>query len=127
MLRRNLIRLGAAVLAVVGICSATIPSALAIGYYNLPGSFCQCLGYGNGAGYHSCLVLGPSTWAGFCAPNEVRLPCPPRPPYAWYCNCQCGPADGGSWLNEPAIAPAPGPQPAPDPTPAAMRRLPVLR
>ena len=120
MLRRNSIRLGAALMIVAGMCAATIPAASAAGYYNLPGSFCQCFGYGNGAGYHSCLVLGPSTWDGFCAPNEVRLPYPPQPPYAYYRNCQCGPMDNGTWLSEPTMLPSPGPQPTP--APAAMRR-----
>jgi hypothetical protein len=119
MPRRNLIRLGAALLAVTGIVTATIPAASAAGYYNLPGSFCQCFGYGNGAGYHSCLVLGPSTWNGFCAPHEVRLPYAPQPPYAWYNNCQCGPACGEPRFGEPTELPSPGPQYAPGP--AAMR------
>jgi len=119
MLRRNLIRFGAALLAIAGTFAATIPTASAVGYYNLPGSFCQCFGYGNGAGYHSCLVLGPSTWNGFCAPHEVRIPYAPRPPYDWYRNCQCGPTGGESWFGEPTVLPSPGPQYAPGP--AAMR------
>jgi hypothetical protein len=97
-------------------------SALAIGYYNAPGSFCQCFGYGNGAGHHACLVLGPSTCHGFCSTHEVRLECPPQPPYAYY-NCGlCGTASQGSWIDETVPVPiAPQPEPQPAPTPAAMR------
>ena len=71
-------------LIAAGSVLASASAASAIGYYNLPGSFCQCFGYGNGAGYHSCLVLGPSTCEGFCDTHEVRLPCPPQPPYGYY-------------------------------------------
>ena len=46
-----------------------------IGYYNLPGNFCQCFGYGNGGGYHACLVLGPANCGGCCDQHEVRLAC----------------------------------------------------
>lgn len=58
--------------------------AHAIGYWNIPGNFCQCAGYGWGAGYHACYVLGPPTCRGCCAHHEVRLPCAPQPPYASY-------------------------------------------
>jgi hypothetical protein len=64
---------------------ATAPqTAHAIGYWNMPGNFCQSWGYGWGAGHHACLTLGPITHEGLCAHNEVRLPCAPQPPYACY-------------------------------------------
>jgi hypothetical protein len=95
-----------------------VEPAAAISYYNVPGSFCQCFGYGNGAGHHACLVLGPSTCEGFCSTHEVRLECPPQPPYGYY-NCALyGAASQGTWINEPVPVQV-APQPAP--TPAAMR------
>jgi hypothetical protein len=87
-------------------CGFAAAPASAVGYYNLPGTFCQCFGYGNGAGHHACLVLGPSTPWGCCATNEVRLPYPPQPTY----DCS-----GGAWLAEPTLLPPAGPQFAPSP------------
>lgn len=110
-------------LIVAGSALASASVALAIGYYNLPGSFCQCFGYGNGAGYHSCLVLGPSSCWGFCDPNEVRLPCPPQPPYDYYSGGSCNPDARGSWLEGqvPMQMTTPAPLPEPTPAPSAMR------
>lgn len=111
-------------IAIVAVgCFAIAPRpAHAIGYYNVPGSFCQCFGYGNGAGHHACLVLGPLSCRGFCDTKEVRLECPPQPPYAYY-NCYpygaYGPPLPSTWLDEPVpVRPA---VQAPAPTPAAMR------
>jgi len=67
---------------VAGVCAGR--PVHAVGYWNLPGNFCQCAGYGWGAGHHSCLVLGPMSCNGCCAHNEVRLPCAPQPPYGSY-------------------------------------------
>jgi hypothetical protein len=58
--------------------------AHAIGYWNVPGNFCQCWGYGWGAGHHACLTLGPVSHEGLCAHNQVRLPYAPQPPHACY-------------------------------------------
>lgn len=117
-LRPILFRLFAA-----GSVLASASAASAIGYYNLPGSFCQCFGYGNGAGYHSCLVLGPSTCWGFCDSHEVRLPCPPQPPYGYYGSGYCNSDARGTWLEGQAPMQMTAPQPAPEPTPmpSAMR------
>jgi hypothetical protein len=108
-----------AALSAVAFVATMATSAPAAGYYNLPGSFCQCFGYGNGAGYHSCLVLGPSTCNGWCAPNEVRLECPPRPPYAYYGSPQCNSMNSGTWIQEPVqVEPAVA---EPTPAPSAAR------
>jgi len=86
----------------------------AIGYYNLPGNVCQWLGYGNGAGYHSCLVLGPTTPHGCFAHHEVRLAHPPAP------TCGCGGYDHSAAPRlGPSILPADHPEQLPPP--AAMR------
>src|SRR5688572_21224794 len=64
---------------------ATAPTlAHAIGYWNMPGNFCQGWGYGWGAGHHACLTLGPVSHEGLFAHNQVRLPCAPQPPYGCY-------------------------------------------
>jgi hypothetical protein len=102
-----------------GLFAISVSPASAIGYYNLPGSFCQCFGCGNGAGHHACLVLGPSSCCGCCATNEVRLQCPPQPPYGDYCNGQCGSMVRSTWLDEPTIPSPAGPELSP--SPAAMQ------
>ena len=63
---------------VVATSAIAIRSVEAIGYWNVPGNVCQCVGYGNGAGHHAPLVLGPIDCRGWCDRNEVRLPYPPR-------------------------------------------------
>jgi len=70
----------AAVLLVIS--PATMPAG-ATGYWNLPGSFCQCMGVGWGAGYHAPLILGPITCDRWCDHNEVRL----RHSLASTCGC----------------------------------------
>jgi hypothetical protein len=92
--------------------------AVAIGYYNLPGNLCQCFGYGNGSGYHSCLVLGPITPHGCCDPHEVRLACPPRPPYEY---------GGGSYYDPSYYSPSSPPTPGPYPPQPSAYRPQVLR
>jgi hypothetical protein len=123
MLVRRWFRFMAACLAAIVFVAASASSAWALGYYNLPGSFCQCFGYGNGAGHHACLVLGPSSCHGFCATNEVRLECPPQPPYRYYAGGECNSMTRGTWLEGPEQIQRPLPQPLPEPTPApsAMR------
>jgi hypothetical protein len=59
-------------------------SAVATGYWNLPSTFCQCIGCGFGAGYHAPLLLGPISHEGWLAVNERRLPCPPAAANAGY-------------------------------------------
>lgn len=85
MRRRNwlVIATSAALVASLGL----VENASAIGYWNMPGNFCQCAGYGWGAGYHACYALGPMSCNGFCAHHEVRLPYAPKPPcYAHGCD-----------------------------------------
>ncbi len=99
-------------------CSLTAqpPEAAAIGYYNLPGSFYQCFGYGNGAGHHACLVLGPKSHDGYFATNEVRLPCAPLPPCDYY-QCEAwGPSPAGNWLEQPSSLLPTGPRSLPAPS-----------
>ena len=131
MLRRHCFRLFAVGCLAAALTAATSEPARAIGYYNLPGSFCQCFGYGNGAGHHACLVLGPSTCEGFCATKEVRLEYPPQPPYGYYGSGPCNSMTHGTWLNDgtqlndatqlnDGSQPQP-PAPEPTPAPSAMR------
>ena len=72
-----------ACIALVAVLLAAGP-VYAVGYWNLPGNVCQCWGYGWGAGHHACFVLGPISHDSALAHNEVRLPCAPHPPYAYY-------------------------------------------
>jgi hypothetical protein len=62
--------------------AATSTLAHGAGYWNVPSSFCQYIGYGCGAGYHAPLLLGPVSWEGWLATNERRLPYPPSSPYS---------------------------------------------
>jgi hypothetical protein len=72
-------------------CAST---AAANGYWNIPSTFCQCVGYGWGAGYHAPLVLGPITCRECLDHKEIRLPYSPAPSCG-YCQsvgpcCECG-------------------------------------
>lgn len=96
------------------LASALIPtSAGAVGYYNLPGNFCQCFGYGKGAGYHAPLVLGPISQHGWCSDNLRRLPYPPAPHCNWSDGSECGCAVGEPSMLEPTVAPTEAPLPTP--------------
>jgi hypothetical protein len=118
--RRSFCSLSLLLAAVVVGTSAT--PAWAIGHYNLPGSFCQCFGYGNGGGHHACLMLGPLSCEGFCATHEERLPYSPQPPYAYYGGGPCNAMGGASWLNDGVqIQQAPAPEPTPAPQAARPR------
>jgi hypothetical protein len=94
----------------------------ATGYWNMPSSFCQCMGCGWGAGHHAPLILGPISWDGVCAHNEIRLPYSPTPPYgcAAYGNC------GGSFGEPTIMEPAPAPPPAPAVAPMSHRHRPLF-
>jgi hypothetical protein len=109
-------------LAAVLLTFMTAGPAAAIGYWNLPGNFCQWAGYGNGGGYHACFMLGPITHEGWATPNEVRLPCPPNPACAGcgYAPCGCGNVTGREFASPSmlweytrpsALSPSPTPTP----------------
>lgn len=74
----------AATLLVLG--ATGVAPVFAAGYWNVPGNFCQCCGYGCSGGYHAPFILGPIQFDGWGPPNEVRLPCPPPP----ICGCTGG-------------------------------------
>jgi hypothetical protein len=109
MFRQILVR----ALAASALVAIAAPSTLAIGYWNLPGNFCQCVGCGFGAGHHTSLVLGPADWNGFCAHNEVRLPYASSVPYSGCGTVNCGQHFAAPTLMEPMpaqpVAPAPLP------------------
>ena len=98
----------AATLALV----STSERAIAVGYWNVPGNFCQWHGYGFGAGYHAKFVLGPITCHDYFAHNEVRLPYAPQPPYSCYCQNGCGYGYGQPSLVVPSVGPLAAPVPA---------------
>jgi len=60
----------------------------AVGYYNMPGDFCQWTGHGFSGGYHAPLVLGPVRFDRAIFPNVTRVPQSPNPygcaPYCGY-------------------------------------------
>jgi hypothetical protein len=117
MLRRST-GLLAIVLGIVGALAAA-DSARAVGYWNLPGSGCQCWGVGFGAGYHAKFVLGPITWDECFAHNEVRLPYAPQPPYGC-CNYGYGYAYGEPSLLTPTAGPVEVPTLAPTSVPVEV-------
>ena len=91
----------------------------ATGYWNVPSTFCQCVGCGWGAGYHAPLVLGPITCGGWCDPNEVRLPYSPAAAYGCYSSgdggCNCGQPSRleAAVVRPPVHAPGPVPELSP--------------
>jgi hypothetical protein len=117
-MRCKFIRAGAAIVVAARILAASVPQAKAVSYWNEPGNFCQCLGYGDGAGYHAPLILGPPEHCGWLTLHEVRLACPPGPPNYYYnCGGSCGGGESDQTLLEPA---APVSQPQPTPASAAL-------
>jgi hypothetical protein len=112
-MRCKIIRSAAAVVASVCVAAATVPRALAVCYWNEPGNFCQCAGYGYGPGYHAPLILGPPDHCAWFSSNEVRWAFPPGPPnycgYGWACGC----GESDQSLLEPTAAPVSQPQPTP--------------
>lgn len=78
-------------------------SAAAIGFWNMPGTFCQCMGYGNGPGYHAPLLLGPVSCDGFFAIDTHRLPAPPTAPRAWHVAAPAGCSAELSPLFQPSV------------------------
>ena len=114
----KIIRAGAAIVVAACTLAASVPQAKAIGYWNEPGNFCQCWGYGDGAGYHAPLVLGPPEHCGWFALHEVRLACPPGPPnYCCNYGATCGYGESDQSLLEPS---APSVQPQPTPASATL-------
>jgi hypothetical protein len=85
----------------------------ATGYWNMPGTFCQCMGVGWGAGYHAPLLLGPATCAGWCDHKEVRLPHSPAPLCGCYRSCGCDGNAGQPSRLEAVVSPPSTPAPVP--------------
>ena len=90
--------------------------ASAMGYWNLPGNFCQWCGCGFSGGYHAPYVLGPIN-GGCCeAWNEVRMPYAPNPYACAPCNSGgCGGYSRG--MESPTVMPM---EPQPTVVPQAM-------
>lgn len=76
----------------VAALSVGTKSADAVGYFNMPGDFCQWAGHGFSGGYHAPFVLGPVRTDHAVYPNVTRLSRAPNP-YA--CAPYCGVAGGG--------------------------------
>jgi hypothetical protein len=93
----------------------------AMGYWNLPGNFCQWLGCGYSGGYHARYALGPIN-GGCCeAWNEVRMPYPPNPYACAPGTSGCG--GNGCEVEAPTAMPV-EPQPVMAPhAPAAARQM----
>jgi hypothetical protein len=66
-----------AVVSIVIAGAASCPSAGAVGYWNMPGTYFQYSGYGFGPGYHAPLVLGPVRCDGWLGMGVRRLPYSP--------------------------------------------------
>jgi hypothetical protein len=102
-------------------------TAAASGYWNVPSSFCQCMGFGWGAGYHAPFVLGPITCDRWCAHNEVRLPYAPVSSYSCYGHCsdRCCNFSEASRLNK-TIEQRAHPAPPAPPSPQAEATQPLF-
>jgi hypothetical protein len=62
------------------------PAAFAVGYWNVPGTYVQYIGYGMGPGHHVPMVLGPVRCDGWLGVGVRRLPSAPS---AWP-SASCG-------------------------------------
>jgi hypothetical protein len=81
--------------------------ALAAGYWNVPSSWAQHMGYGNGGGYHAPFVLGPPNCRGYFRHNHYRVPyAPTARPYGNRC-ATCGESFASPTVLEPTPAPTP--------------------
>ena len=79
-------------------------AAQAGGWYHMPTSFCQCMGWGFGPGYHAPLMLGPPRGCVPTMPHRVvRLP---AAPYGVGVGCDGYDACGLSQLSLPEPSPA---------------------
>ena len=67
-------------LVVVCVTALIVPSAEGAGWFNMPSSPCQCLGYGYGPGYHAPLVLGSPLASGSEAKRLIRVQRAPLSP-----------------------------------------------
>jgi hypothetical protein len=98
--------------------------ALGAGYWNMPSSVYQCLGYGCGAGYHAPLLLGPVSCDGWLDTNVRRLPCAPCVQHPSPCNGNCNRA----LLNQPGtLEPALHPPAEEQAVPTSAAYHPLLR
>jgi len=79
-------------------------SAIAVGYFNMPGDFCQWAGHGFSGGYHAPFVLGPVRTDGAVFPNVTRHSRAPNP-YACAPYCGNGYSDYGSGMAVPTMVP----------------------
>jgi hypothetical protein len=82
----------------------------AVGYYNMPGDFCQWTGHGFSGGYHAPLVLGPVRFDGAVFPNVTRVSQSPNP-YGCvpYCGYEAGYGGDNSGATVMPMAPAAAP------------------
>jgi hypothetical protein len=118
------VRRSSAILVALPLIAAAAESAPGAGYWNIPGTCCQRLGCGYGAGYHAPLVLGPISCDGWCAPHVQQLPYPPTPVLSPAPACNCRPGIDSSHLFQPSVLLPSGTMTAPAP---AAHRSPILR
>lgn len=69
---------------ITALCLIVVPVEGA-GWYNLPISPCQCLGYGYGPGYHAPMVLGSPLASGSETKRLIRKSCAPVSPVTPVC------------------------------------------
>lgn len=91
--------------------------AFGSGYWNVPSSCWQNMGFGCGGGYHAPLVLGPVNCREAFRHNHFRLPYAPSPPPCAGCS--------ESFAAPSVLEQTPAPTPAVDPT-SRTPRLPFL-
>ena len=86
---------------------AAATPAWSSGYWNMPSTFCQCIGCGYGAGHHAPLMLGPITIDPWQRHGEIRMPHSPAPhPYGANGCGDCGGQFGEPALFAPSVLPA---------------------
>lgn len=88
---RHGMRCGLVCTLMIAVAFGSARLAHAVGFYNMPGDFCQWTGHCFSGGYHAPLVLGPVRCDHAVFPNVTRLSQAPNP---YGCAPYCG-YDGG--------------------------------
>lgn len=79
VIRNRCIGFSATLIGAVATLGIVASAASGAGRWNTPSNVLQCLGYGNGPGYHTPMLLGPVDCTDAYNRNVIRMPAAPAP------------------------------------------------